>query len=73
MQDMFFEAINRDLSESQLSQYVRALVCRAPEVMRRPIPELKAKYGDLVQYRDEIFKKHFPSISPSDLAASMKA
>lgn len=36
--------------------------CRAPEVMRRPCnPEWKAQYADLVEYRDRIFKEHFPS------------
>ena len=38
--------------------------CRAPEVMRRPCnPEWKMQYADLVEYRDRIFKEHFPSTS----------
>ena len=67
------EAIYGDLNGSQLPQLSESSkACRAPEAMRRPRPELKAKYGELVQYRDKIFKEHFPSISPSDLALSMK-
>ena len=37
------------------------MLCRAPEVMRLPNIELKEKYADLLQYRDRIFKEHFPN------------
>ena len=37
------------------------MLCRAPEVMRLPNAELKEKFADLLQYRDRIFKEHFPN------------
>ena len=36
------------------------MLCRAPEVMRLPNTELKENFADLLQYRDRIFKEHFP-------------
>ena len=36
--------------------------CRAPAPMRLPCaPEWKTQYADLVEYKERIFKEHFPS------------
>ncbi len=36
-------------------------VHRAPEAMQRPDAEWMEHFGDLLQYRDSIFEKHYPS------------